>query len=754
MEQDNTQITAQMTEIQYDQAMSFLGRIVEYVDNVDAILRDVASHYDADRAYVFEFSEDGTTLDNTYEWCKQGVEPQIDALQNIPYESVTVWVEEFERVGAFYISCLDKDVESSSLTYEILEPQGIESLLTAPIYKDGKIIGFIGVDNPQKNIRDLVILKTTASILYSEISRKIAKKNQKLKEMVKVQNKQVAQLGEIRDIIASANMGIWRIELIDGEEPHMFVDETMKKLLGIEGQERTPEKTYMDWFENITPDALASVLSSVERMEQGFFDENTYLWKHPTKGIRYVRCGGTSKPVVGGYSLQGYHYDVDEVVRKEQAQMLKLQKALEDKREYYRTLGSLSDIFYSMHVIDLVEDTVVEYNAKGAVKDIVCRNDGAVEMMRQIMDYAVTDEYREEALEFSELTTLADRMRGKMFCSQELVGKNVGWFLASFIVMEKDKTGRPTKVIYTTRIIDEEKRQKEKLIHKTQTDEMTGLLNRRAYEEKIYEHNDLPVEDKFIYVSLDANGLKVVNDTLGHAAGDELLVGTAQCMKKSLGHHGNVYRIGGDEFVAILFCDEEEAKAVLREFDETVANWKGKLVDEISVSYGWVNKYEMPEASTRQLGAVAEKRMYEAKSEHYRKKGVDRKGQQDAHKVLCALYAKILRINITDDTYQIINMDESEQTDDQRKTEKISEWLHSFGRAGYVHPEDLEEYLRLTDLQYLRDYFAGNKTSLHVFYRRKYGDSFKPVMMELVLANDYSEDNQSLFLYVKSIEKE
>jgi len=548
-------------------------------------------------------------------------------------------------------------------------------------------------------------------------------------------------------------MGMWRIELVDGEEPRMYADDTMIRLLGISAQDAKPEIIYLDWFTNITPDAVTSVLNSVDRMKAGSFDENTYLWNHPSKGPRYVRCGGTAKPIKGGYSLQGFHYDVDEEVRKEKHQMKILQDALNDKKAYYETLGSLGDIFYSMHVLDLVKDEVYPFNAQNEVKEIVNRRNGVVEMMEQVMRSVTTDEYLESALEFTNLKTLPDRMRNKKIITKEFIGKNVGWFLANFITMETDELGRPTKLIYATRVIDEEKKQEEKLIHKTQTDEMTGLFNRRAYEERIYEHNDIPEEDKFVYVSIDANGLKMVNDNIGHLAGDELLIGVAQCMKRSMGPFGHLYRIGGDEFVAILFCDDKEIKKVLADFDQEVDNWSGKLIDSISVSYGWVNKYEMAGASTRQLGAVAEQRMYEAKSEHYRRQGVDRRGQQDAHKALCELYSKILRINLTDDTYQIVNMDVNEQDSEKGFAEKISLWLSSFGTSGQVHPDDLEEYLALTDIQYLKDYFASNKTSLQIFYRRKYEDGFKKVMMEIIPANDYSVDNQSLFLYVKTIDR-
>jgi len=369
--------------------------------------------------------------------------------------------------------------------------------------------------------------------------------------------------------------------------------------------------------------------------------------------------------------------------------------------------------------------------------------------MRAVVD----DEHLESALEYTDLTTLADRMCKTDILSREFVGKNIGWFVASFIMMEKDDAEKPTKVIFTSRSIDKEKKQQETLIYKSQTDEMTGLLNRRAYEEMIYEHNDVPEEDNFIYMSIDANGLKVINDTKGHAAGDELLIGVAQCMKRSLGSYGHLFRTGGDEFIAILFCSENKISHVLEDFDNMVKNWKGNLIDSFTVSYGWVNKNEFPDATTRQLSVIAEKRMYEDKSKYYRRQGVDRRGQQDAHRVLCELYTKILRINISDDSYQIINMDPSEQDTEKGFSEKLSEWLVSFGKKGLVHPDDLDEYLRLTDLNYMKEYFDSGKTSLHIFYRRKYEDGFKQVMTEVVPTKDYSENDMNLFLYVKNIDK-
>lgn len=293
----------------------------------------------------------------------------------------------------------------------------------------------------------------------------------------------------------------------------------------------------------------------------------------------------------------------------------------------------------------------------------------------------------------------------------------------------------------------------ERLINTSKTDSLTGLFNRRAYQDDIKNHNNKIPEGDYIYVSMDLNELKVVNDTLGHEAGDEILMGAADCMKRCFSPYGKVYRIGGDEFAAMIFATKEQLYGIKLDFENLVNNWKGKLVSQISVSTGYVPVWEVDKKTVTEIALVAERRMYDEKSKFYRSKGVDRRGQKDAHTALCALYTKILKINITNDTYQIVNMDEKEQTAAKGFSDKISVWLTKFGTSGQVHPEDLDEYLKKTNLNYISDYFLQNKNSLTIFYRRKYDEVYKQVVMEIIPATDYSPDNQNLFLYVKSIDK-
>lgn len=428
-----------------------------------------------------------------------------------------------------------------------------------------------------------------------------------------------------------------------------------------------------------------------------------------------------------------------------------LDEATSERDKQMSVIMSMSDVYYSMTLVDLVEDSIEEYASQGVVKEILGADGSATEKMHKIMDVTMTDEFKEYAFTFSDLSTLADRMQGKKYTYTDLRGNFVGWIRLAFIAIEIGEDERPTKIMCTTQVIEEEKQREQALIYRSNTDEMTGLLNRRSFEERLSIIGEHPTEEDFVYASLDVNGLKVVNDTLGHIAGDELLKGAAACMKRCFGAYGSVYRMGGDEFCAIFMANPQKLEEIKKDFEETVMKWSGTIVKSLAVSSGYVSKRECPELSMIEIEKLADDRMYAAKAAYYKEKGVDRRGQAAAHTALCNLYTKILKINLTTDSYQIVNMDSEEQNESRGYAETISEWLESFGKSGQVYEDDLAEYLEKTDLVFLQEYFKKGNSSLAVSYKRRIGDEFKQSVMEMILADDYTEDNQTLFLYVRAV---
>lgn len=428
-----------------------------------------------------------------------------------------------------------------------------------------------------------------------------------------------------------------------------------------------------------------------------------------------------------------------------------LQQTQRKESQQLAILKSMAGIYYSMHLIDLEHNTATEYIALNDVKELLGDPAVADEAMRRVIQGTITEGHLAVALDFTDLHTLPERMRNKKAVFMDLLGMHVGWIRFSFITIEADDEGRPTKVIGTTQIIDEEKRKEEKLLKESNTDELTGCLNRRAHDDFLMNHPLLP--DNFIYVAMDVNGLKTVNDSAGHEAGDELIVGAVECMRRCLGSYGSIYRTGGDEFAAMICAAPYVVPHIMQDFEEAQHSWHGKLVDALSISYGYISREEFPELQVSEMVKIADQRMYAAKSEYYKTKGIDRRGQSAAYSALCALYTKILKVNLTEDTYQIITMNMEEQREEKGFSQAISGWLRGFGNSGQVHPEDREMYLKETELPVLRQAFRKGKAAVEILYRRKIGAEYKMVMMEMIPTKEYTDDNQTIFLFVKPIEK-
>lgn len=429
----------------------------------------------------------------------------------------------------------------------------------------------------------------------------------------------------------------------------------------------------------------------------------------------------------------------------------KLFRANKERDEQLSILKSMSEIYYSMHYIDLTKNSLKEYTARGQVEAVIRQNSGvdAKKMMCEFMQATMTPEYLEEGLEFTNLSTLPERMKDKKIISKELLGRNVGWIQMSFIAIEANKDHTPTKVICTTMVIDEEKKKEESLVKQSNTDGLTNCFNRRAYEEDVRAYMEELSEEDFVYVSMDVNGLKTLNDTMGHAAGDELLQGAAKCMLQCFGNYGRVYRTGGDEFVAMIFANKDRLTEIQLDFDDISLHWHGELVKELSVSTGYVAKRECPDLDVRQMAVLADQRMYENKDDFYHNRGINRRGLHDAHEAFCRLFFKILKVSITTDSYEMI-MDKGIGTEEKHPYgNRISTWLFAFAKNNRICEKDLDEFLKKTDLSYLQESFQSGKEVVDILFKIQSDGQTKSAIMKFVPANDYSSENQNLYLYIR-----
>lgn len=285
------------------------------------------------------------------------------------------------------------------------------------------------------------------------------------------------------------------------------------------------------------------------------------------------------------------------------------------------------------------------------------------------------------------------------------------------------------------------------------TDMLTGLGNRNAYNETVDKYEKELIPDELAIIYMDVNELKTINDTLGHHAGDELICGAAECIRKVFSFVGGCFRTGGDEFVVVGIISEEQRKALFKEFDRVTENWTGQWGQKLRVSYGGASAREVPGGDLVQIAKLADARLYEAKSLYYSTKSIDRREQQKAYHAMCASYIKIMQVNLYDDTCRVIHNEPGDRTVMPGACGNFTRWMENFAGSDRVHPDDAKAFLEKANVTYLKDYFASGKSALHIFYRRRQDDRFISVMSEFAPAPEYTEEKPVVYLYVKNIDK-
>jgi len=145
--------------------------------------------------------------------------------------------------------------------------------------------------------------------------------------------------------------------------------------------------------------------------------------------------------------------------------------------------------------------------------------------------------------------------------------------------------------LVTVRDITLRKQTEEKIKYLGFHDALTGLYNRTFFEEEIKRLNtqrNYPLS----VIMTDINGLKVVNDTLGHDRGDELLKNTAKVLKSVARKEDIVARIGGDEFTVILpHADEHASQSFSNRFKKACEEYNRKTQLKLSVAMGYAIQF-------------------------------------------------------------------------------------------------------------------------------------------------------------------
>jgi len=205
----------------------------ELSEIIHSLLQAIGNYTGADRVYVFDWETDQKdSLSNTFEWCADGVIPEIDNLQAIPVSLMPSWMKRFENKETIVIHDLEATKCSEPEEYELLKTQEICSLIAVPIYANHQMNGFIGVDNPDLSQNEISIT------LLSDVGGHLGCVRENLKSTVQLKKAfdEATKRTEIISAIATlyvtivyANIKERTYELLEGYD---FV----RKILGQKGK--------------------------------------------------------------------------------------------------------------------------------------------------------------------------------------------------------------------------------------------------------------------------------------------------------------------------------------------------------------------------------------------------------------------------------------------------------------------------------------------------------------------------------------
>ena len=144
-------------------------------------LRKLGEFVDVDRSYIFQISDDGAKMSNTFEWCADAIEPQIDNLQNISQGDFPWWTNKLGNFQVIHIPDVEHMPEEAKNEKNLLRAQSIKSLIVVPMIYNRQLVGFMGFDSVYRkrewNRDSITLLKILSEIFVNTLMRKNAELN-------------------------------------------------------------------------------------------------------------------------------------------------------------------------------------------------------------------------------------------------------------------------------------------------------------------------------------------------------------------------------------------------------------------------------------------------------------------------------------------------------------------------------------------------------------------------------------------------
>ena len=334
------QYHAELLQVLLDLANGFINIPVKYVDQaINFAIEKVGLFVGTDRSYIFSYDFRNNDCSNTYEWCAEGISPEIDNLQNVPLDAIPHWVDSHMKNKPMIVEDVFALSPEDGIR-QILEPQGVKSLITLPVFDRGALVGFIGFDSVKHyklyTEREIQLLQFLSEIFINAQNRKI------------FENNLIESRKRFQSIYNNASLGLYRIDM---KGTILMVNPALAEILGYDNPGELEGRHVAEM--NIVDQSVLAVIQQ-KLSKNDLLAGYEGFWRNKNGEPIYIR---ESVRVTRDENGNPAYYDgaaEDITLRK------KAENALVESEAKFRQLAeNISDMIW---LRDLINDEVIYYN--------------------------------------------------------------------------------------------------------------------------------------------------------------------------------------------------------------------------------------------------------------------------------------------------------------------------------------------------------------------------------------------------------
>ncbi len=485
---------------------------------IESVLESIGTYYGVSRAYIFEDHESHLYCKNTFEWCAPGIEPQKDFLQKYEYQfenGQNVYIKNFDEEGLF----LCRDIHSLPQDQiDVLEPQGIYSMIQCAMLDDGVFSGFVGFDECSHERVWTGEQIGTLTLISRLLSTFIVKRHRK------------NDAAFTADFMSALDQNASFVYIVDPNSYEIiFCNQVIRETFG---SDFVSQKCHKAFLNSDTPcnNCPIKLFNDIGRPQAIEILRPDGMWVLSQASPMHWQ--GRDMMMVTSTDITRHMSATEELrIRNEEYSIVMKQSGKHIFR-FDIPSGKISR-FYDFSLVygqrTAVPDTPDEIVAQGLVSP------------------DTVEEYK------SFFESMKKQIPTGSANIHVLQGDGIyRWFRYDYTLVDNQDGSNAVSAIVSIGDIDAETKAILDLTRRAERDGMTGLYNKAATEEIVMRVISMNIDEPCALMVIDLDNLKTINDTLGHAAGDDAIKTLTSVIRDHFRNTDIVGRIGGDEFMVLL----------------------------------------------------------------------------------------------------------------------------------------------------------------------------------------------------------